>query len=179
LDQLTVLDLTSNANLTGVLTLPGLPRETVIVGSDESQEGLAPGVIIAISIVLALVLFLVCGIVAYIAYKCYFEARERGQRHDEASELQSESTGRKYLPAARTSVAIPIVMMKLMGMNNLRITNQLCKGGFGVVYEGVYEGRKVAVKRILVPKNKRDKLRLAVMFSKYSCTNSFKPMKRK
>jgi hypothetical protein len=168
LDQLTVLDLTSNANLTDVLTLPELSRETVIVVSDESKEELSPDSIAAISIALALVLFLICGIVAY---KCYFEdiikARKRRQRLDEASELQSKSTGLKYLPAARKSVAIPIVMMKLMGMKSLRITNQLCKGGFGVVYEGAYEGRAVAVKKILVPQNKRDKLRLVVMFSKY------------
>jgi hypothetical protein len=136
MQQLEVLDLTSNDQLTGFLSLQKEADEDV---TDQQAEtsGFSSSTIAAISIALALILFLICGIVAY---KCYFEdivkARKRRQRHDEESELQSKSNGHEILPAARTSFVIPIFMMSLMGMKGLRITKQLCKGGFGIVYEG-------------------------------------------
>jgi hypothetical protein len=185
--QLSSLDLTSNDLLTGTLSLKKdsiLDKDANADITDDASEtpGFSPASIAVISIAIALVIFLVCGL---FAYQFYFEdiikARKRRQRHDESSELQS--TGNKNLPgfsmAPRTSVAIPLVMMKVMGMKSLRITKQISKGGFGYVYEGVYEGRAVAVKRIIVPSEKRDKLRLAVMFSKsFLRANAIQPKKR-
>jgi predicted Ser/Thr protein kinase len=68
---------------------------------------------------------------------------------------------------ARTSVTIPIVLMKLMGKSKIRIKKKISQGGFGYVYEGVYDGRKVAVKRLIVPTDRKTKLKWMAMFRMY------------
>jgi predicted Ser/Thr protein kinase len=59
---------------------------------------------------------------------------------------------------------MPSHMMSLFGSKKLRVTEQISKGGFGFVYKGFYEGREVAVKRLIAPQTKKAKLRLARMF---------------
>jgi hypothetical protein len=167
LDQLTVLDLTSNANLTGVLTLPELPRETVIVGPEESQEEFSPNVIIAVSIIL-FILFIVCGVLAYIYYiQPIHKARRQRARDDDKGSSDVEA-GRAFGEEGDQRSPTPMnptpIRMALFGSKKLRVTKLLSKGGFGYVYKGVYEERDVAVKRIIAPLKKKDKLRLAKMF---------------
>jgi hypothetical protein len=167
---LTVLDLTSNDLLTGILSLPQEDVKVDVTEDASDSPGLSPASIAAISCTLVVVLTLIGGIIAYF---CYFEdiikARKRQRRHDEPSELQSKITGHVNIPGSSSVVKTSDVEINMddMGMKSLRITKKICKGGFGIVYEGVYEGRDVAIKRILVPQNKRDKIRLAVMFSKH------------
>jgi hypothetical protein len=47
---------------------------------------------------------------------------------------------------------MPDYMLQIMGIKKLRM------------YKGDYDGRKVAVKRLIKPRQKKDKLRLAGMF---------------
>jgi hypothetical protein len=158
-----VLNLTSNANLTGVLSLPDkIPASAVV---SESKEELSPAVIIGVSVAI----ILLAAISALITYKCYvqpiFAARRRRARHDESSELESAVKSEGDGNTIGLSPSMPSFMLKIMGKKGLRITESLSQGGFGYVYKGDYHGRNVAVKRIIAPKTKRDKLRLAQMFS--------------
>jgi hypothetical protein len=130
LDQLTVLDLTSNANLTGVLALPELPRETVIVGLDESQDGLSPDIIS--------IMIIVCGI---LAYTCYFQpilkAKRRRARDDESCENSSSGVvsafGEEVIQRSPAPMNPMPIRMALLGSKKLRVTELLSKGGFGYV----------------------------------------------
>jgi hypothetical protein len=168
-----VLNLTANSNLTGVLNFE-IPQTNLTIIDTEESSSQSPAMIgiISASVVIALLFF------AFIAYKCYFqelyEYKKRQERHSEASEIFDEdNSGFSDASSVRVSTnsqsfapAMPLFAMKLMGIKKLRITGQISKGGFGYVYKGVYDGRLVAVKRLIVPEKKRDKLKLAAMFSK-------------
>jgi hypothetical protein len=173
---LTVLNLSSNANLTGVLSLPAnltgvLSLPDKILASavmSGSKEKLPLAMIIGVSVAIILLV----AISALLTYKCYLQpilaARRRRARHDESSEFGSAVNTKNpgsSIGLTRLSPSMPAIMLKVMGVKDLRITEPLSQGGFGYVYKGVYHGRNVAVKRIIAPRTKRDKLRLAQMFS--------------
>jgi hypothetical protein len=166
LKNLKVLDLSSNDRLTGTITLQVPQEETDADGS----KGLPTNTIIAISVSIAFIILI--ALCAFIAYKCYFKEiikrRKRKARHDEVSELydRAEKDQNAFENASPTTFPLPLILMKIFGIKKLRITAQISKGGFGYVYKGVYEGRHVAVKRLIAPERKKDKLRLAAMFSK-------------
>jgi hypothetical protein len=178
LTQLSELDLTSNGNLTGITALPRqstespspTPQIQVEIGSgkNESNAKLNPA---TIAIIFASIVIL--SVCALVAYKCYLKpiimARKREKRQNEPSNLLSteSDTDQESQDASRTSIAMPIFMMNILGMKKLRITKQISKGGFGYVYLGVYDGKRVAVKQLIKPKNKFDKLRLSGMFGMF------------
>jgi hypothetical protein len=140
--QLTMLNLTANANLTGVLSYQApLPQENLVkvdAGESSAQSPAIIGVIIASVVIFAI-------ISALIAYKCYFQELFANKIRDDSVEQEEKSE---------------------IGGKTLKITGLISQGGFGYVYKGVYDGRPVAVKRLIVPTNTRDKLKLAAMFCK-------------
>jgi hypothetical protein len=175
LNQLSELKLSPNGNLTGITALPiksfKTPSPTPQVQNQLSNGTISPVIIALIVISLA---FVIASVLALILYKCIFKAkfaaRRREKRHDEPSYLVSaeNNTDQKSQDASRTSIAMPIFMMNILGMKKLRITKQISKGGFGYVYLGVYGGKRVAVKQLIKPKSKVDKLRLSGMFGMFS-----------
>lgn len=149
--------------------IPSIKRVTRIKPASVLTETQGPSPILIAFIAGSLVAVLFCALVGY---KCYFQdifaARKRERRQDEDSALQStwSDTSGGY-SIEHTSVELPNFMMKLMKRSNIRITKQICKGGFGFVYEGVYDRKVVAVKRIIIPEDRKTKLRWMAMFSTY------------
>jgi hypothetical protein len=176
--HLTVLNLDSNDLLTGNNTSldVAIAKETTVEDNDMNKNGPPIAAIITISVALATIVVILVS--ALLAYKYHFRAkimdRKRRERDDESSEIKSSGVNDQsaWGEVGGSQVEMPSRMMPLFGSKKLRITKQISKGGFGYVYEGVYEGRAVAVKRIIVPLKKKDKLRLARMFgmSLYSLT---------
>jgi hypothetical protein len=126
LDQLAVLDLSSNDQLSDVPGLQALQVEQQWIWGN----------------------------------KCYFQdiivARKRRRRHDEPSVLQSAMTEDDDIAyIERTSITIPIVWIKLMGKSKILLT------------EGIFDGKKVAVKRLIVPEDRKTKLKWIAMFRMY------------
>jgi hypothetical protein len=169
LTKLSVLDLTSNTNLTGQTTLAVKTTEVPLVLDPQLEtSGLSTSIVMTTSLVLFFAITMVFGL---FAYKCHFEAkikaRRRRERDDESCDLSSSgavSTGGEVDQSSEMSTSVPNFMMQVLGVNQLRITDQISKGGFGYVFKGEYRGRQVAVKRLIKPKSKKAKLRLAAMF---------------
>jgi hypothetical protein len=161
---LNALNLTSNANLTGVLSLP---EKLQNAKPEVSSEDLLPVAIIAIFVAFSL-LAIICAV---LTYKCYFrpkiKERKRRARDGESCDNgeYAEEPGSIMSDGAHSSIdSMPTHMKSLFGSKKLRITGNISKGGFGVVYKGVFEGKDVAVKRIIAPEKKKAKLKLARMF---------------
>jgi hypothetical protein len=163
--QLTVLNLTSNTNLTGVLPLPEKIRD--VEAAVQSENRLPSAEIIAISVSFSL-LAIICA--ALHAYKCYFrpkiKERKRRASDDESCEnsIFDEQSESVTIEGVLTPInKLPSHIMALFGSKKLLITGSISKGGFGVVYKCVFEGKDVAVKLIISPEKKKAKLRLARM----------------
>jgi Leucine-rich repeat (LRR) protein len=159
--QLNVLDLSNNENLT-VLTLD-VPQGELLVVMPEEPAGLSTTDIITVSAAVVIIVALLC---ALLAYKCYFQAiiHNRAKQSSVKGDIERSANAPRN---PRNAVYMPMFILKLIGSKKLRITKKISQGGFGIVYIGVYEGRDVAVKQLIVPKNKRDKMRLALMFRKH------------
>jgi hypothetical protein len=156
--QLTLLDLSSNDLLTGILLLPQ-KDETVdeTADLDKANDPISPA-IIATVVTLAIVVSVITALVAY---------KYHSQRvHDEKKKQQDEEA--KGLEVVFTPAEAIAFYAKRLKENRkkLRIISRISKGGFGFVYKGDYGGRPVAVKRIIEPQRKKDKIRMAVMFGK-------------
>jgi hypothetical protein len=181
LDQLIELNLIPNGNLTGitVLTLqstelpsPTLQVKEIAKSDSDSNATLSPAIISAIAIAISIFAVLVG---AFVVYKCYFKAklaaRKRRRRNEESCDMSSSYAGNQADEVEELEEdiitpmdSIPVEMAKLFGSKKLHITGQISKGGFGYVYKGIFQGKDVAVKRLIVPKDKRRKLKLADMF---------------
>jgi serine/threonine protein kinase len=147
------------------------------VGPDESQEILSPNVIIAVSVILS-VMIIVGGILAYTYYfqpilkKRRVRAQDDESCENSSSVVVSESSFSEGGDQISLTQMNPLpIRMALFGSKKLRVTELISKGGFGYVYKGVYGGRYVAIKRIIAPLKKKDKLRLAKMFRTSLFTN--------
>lgn len=99
------------------------------------------------------------------------ERRRRARNEEESCEsIAFEENSESVMSDGILSPmnAMPTHMKALFGSKRLRITGKISKGGFGVVYKGVFEGREVAVKRIIAPEKNKAKLRLARMFGMFN-----------
>lgn len=160
------LNLTSNANLTGVLSLKVEESSAI----ESSNDGLPLAAIIAISVGSIAVLIAICAFVFFQYFKAIKDRKRRARDQESCGNSSFEMDGQSMMSEGEVISpinAMPNHMMELFGSKKLRITSQISKGGFGFVYLGVYEGRDVAVKRLIAPKKKKAKLRLAQMFSTY------------
>jgi hypothetical protein len=159
LQNLTVLNLTSNANLTGITYLVAQIQDNPDSGKESTNTS-----IIAISVASSIVILII--FCSFIVYRCYIQpilmARKQTARDDESYEYSGSDQ------SAVIDGSDPGLMMDIFGgRKKLRITEQISKGGFGFVYKGVYNGRQVAVKQLIAPHTKREKLKLAKMFGMY------------
>jgi hypothetical protein len=157
--HLTLLDLTSNDLLTGILSLPQEDEKVDETADlDKANDPISPA-IIATVVILAIVVSIITVLVAY---KCHSQRI----RDEKKKQLDEEAKGLEVVLTPAEAIAFHAKRLK-ENRKRLRIITRISKGGFGVVYKGDYGGRPVAVKRLIEPQRKKDKIRMAVMFGKY------------
>ncbi|XP_052208187.1 receptor-like kinase TMK4 [Diospyros lotus] len=106
----------------------GSPSEGKWSGSSVSA-GLIAGVVIAVSVFAAVVLF--------VSYKCYVNRKSVAASGDHGDIPVFEG--------GNTAISIQVIQQVT---NNFSEDNVLGRGGFGVVYKGLHDGTKIAVKRM-------------------------------
>jgi hypothetical protein len=174
--KLTDLDLANNQLTGNIAFLPNIVNidlsgnlEMIVQLEpevDEESQILSTSSIIIILVCtgVAIAIVAVLGILLKKRSNRLAEKQRRDERYDESSFMESEGSDKSGIEMDSVASASISGKGNVKQTKRLRITAQLAKGGFGIVYKGRYDGKVIAVKRIIEPTSKGEKLKLAAMF---------------
>lgn len=163
LTSLEELDILNNQLTGSVPYIEGLvdirTEENVGIESLSKQSTKISETLIAIIICSCIAVIIIIVALAVAIKKALRTKTLRGRdNEDSVIEMDGESSQHSGSLNSRGSATRALKKLRfalnIIGSRKLWITDEINRGGFGVVYQGVYNGRDVAIKRIVEPMNK-------------------------